>query len=102
MARGSTSKTQIFNKLLETFPLSFMVSEKELRIPMTEDGVPLEIKVTLTAAKDILGKNENTTMLDFSDDGAAPVSAPPEATPPAYPTEEEKENVAKLLASLGL
>ena len=49
-ARGAWSKEQVWNKILETFPGSF-VNEKEIRIPMIENGDRIEIKVTLTAAK---------------------------------------------------
>ena len=55
-ARGAWSKEQVWNKILETFPGSF-VNEKEIRIPMIENGDRIEIKVTLTAAKTNVGGN---------------------------------------------
>lgn len=69
---------------------------KILRIPLNENGSRVEIKVTLTAAKTNLG-------------GDTPSSAF-EATPAVNtttntvlePTQEEKDNVSKLIASLGL
>ena len=52
MARGAQSKTAIFNKLMEVYPDAFFEDEgKILRIPLNEDGELVEIKVTLTAAK---------------------------------------------------
>lgn len=51
--RGQDSKKIIFDKILSTFEGSFMYNNnKELRIPMLENGERVEIKVTLTAAKD--------------------------------------------------
>ncbi len=92
MARGSASKEIITAKLLSLFDGSF-INGKEIRVPMVEDGSPIEIKITLTAAKDIVG-------------GGAPVNevfAPVEISAPvsAEPTDEEKENVATLLRNMG-
>ena len=90
MIRGTESKGIIFNKLKEIYPNSFWEDEgKILRIPMNEGGTPIEIKVTLTAAKNILGSG-------------AIESAFPATSEPVEMTEEEKENVATLLASLNL
>lgn len=102
MARGSQAKLEITKKLLEVFPNSFMYNEgKEIRIPVIENGEVIQIKVTLTAAK---------TNVDIGGDTAVPgsVAAPVNATvnqssgEVVKPTAEEKENVANLLASLGL
>ena len=102
MARGSQAKLEITKKLLEVFPNSFMYNEgKEIRIPVIENGEVIQIKVTLTAAK---------TNVDIGGDTAVPGSAaaPVKATVSqpsgeiVEPTAEEKENVANLLASLGL
>ena len=94
-ARGTESKGIIFNKLKEIYPNSFWEDEnKILRIPMNEGGTPIEIKVTLTAAKNILGSGEV--------ESAFPTTSEPVAEKPVEMTEEEKENVATLLASLNL
>lgn len=99
MAKGAIAKKEILEKLKNTFENSFMQDDKILRIPWTEGGEPLEIKVTLTAAKDILGGGANEDF-DWSD---SPKADPVEATPAAAaPTKEEKENVANLLKQLGL
>ena len=94
-ARGTESKSVIFNKLKEIYPNSFWEDEnKILRIPMNEGGTPIEIKVTLTAAKNILGNGEV--------ESAFPTTSEPAVEKPVEMTEEEKENVATLLASLNL
>jgi len=94
-AKGTESKCIIFNKLKEIYPNSFWEDEnKILRIPMNEGGNPIEIKVTLTAAKNILGNGVV--------ESAFPTASEPVVEKPVEMTEEEKENVATLLASLNL
>ena len=94
-AKGTESKGIIFNKLKEIYPNSFWEDEnKILRIPMNEGGNPIEIKVTLTAAKNILGSG--------AVESAFPTTSEPVVEKPVEMTEEEKENVATLLASLNL
>ena len=94
-ARGAWSKEQVWNKILETFPGSF-VNEKEIRIPMIENGDRIEIKVTLTAAKTNVGGDATNEAVQGTE---AAVSAPTEVLPPS---EEEKAQVNNLLAKLGL
>ena len=94
-ARGAWSKEQVWNKILETFPGSF-VNEKEIRIPMIENGDRIEIKVTLTAAKTNVGRDAANEATQGTE---ATVSAPTEVLPPS---EEEKAQVNNLLAKLGL
>lgn len=98
MAKGAESKKIIFDKLLEVFPGAFMADEKTLRIPMTENGDPLEIKVTLTAAKDILGSGASASGGEMNFES----SPSPVAAAPTEPTEEEKKNIETLMESLGL
>lgn len=93
-AKGSIAKEEIFKKLLETFNGSFMEDAKILRIPTVENGEQIEIKVSLTAAKDILGGGNGGSVEE-----SGSVSQP--ATPvSAEMTAEEKDRVAKLVASL--
>lgn len=102
-AKGAMAKEDVMKKILETFPGAFRY-EKEIRIPMEENGEPLQIKVTLTAAK---------TMVDAGGDTALPGATKTVATKsagatifptntPMEPTEEEKKNVSNLLNMLGL
>ena len=98
MARGATSKQYVFNKILETFPGSFMQDDKILRIPCEEDGATVEIKVSLTAAKDILGGEVASTQ---TFDWETP-TAEPNITEAAQPSEDEKARIAKMMAALGM
>lgn len=94
-AKGTESKGIIFGKLQEAYPNAFWEDEgKILRIPMTEGGNLVEIKVTLTAAKNLLGGTEMPSAFE-----AAPV---PAQAPQVQMTDEEKDNVARLLASLNM
>lgn len=107
MAKGTESKKIIFNKLQELFPNSFFEEDgKILRVPLNEEGNRVEIKVTLTAAKTNLGgdqpesafsKPKESNISNFSDFVKTETKVDD-----IEPTEEEKNNVAKMLASLGL
>lgn len=90
MARGDVVKAEILSKLKECFPNAFM-DNKVMRIPLKENGDIIEIKVALTAAKDILGN--------------ATVDAPTEAPKPAGKilegaSKEEVEHASKLIEML--
>ena len=93
MARGSVAKEQITKKILETFDGAFIVDGKEIRIPVTEGGDLVQIKVTLTAAK-------------VNIDAATPsqaTSTASNATPAAAQiTADEKAAVVSLVEKLGL
>ena len=97
MAKGADSKEKVKQKILEMFEGSF-INDKEIRVPMVENGETLEIKVTLTCAKDVIGSG-------------SVVSAPAEATASAFPTpaapapkpevtDEEKQRLKNLLAQM--
>ena len=104
MARGSESKEKITNQILATFEGSFKY-DKEIRIPIMENGELVQIKVTLTAAK---------TNVDMGGDVAIPgqdlVTGMKQTvagevskvkTASIEVTEEEKANVRNLMQSLG-
>jgi len=102
MARGQASKDTITAKLLEVFPGSF-INGKEIRIPMSESGEPIQIKITLTAAKDLVECDTS----DVAAVASAAVSStgfppPVKKVEPIKATAEEKKNVADLLAELGI
>ena len=99
MAKGTLSKEIVAKKILETFEGAFEYG-KELRIPLIEGGEQVQIKVTLTCAKENVECGaDNATPGDFP----TPFKAvTPERTEPIAPTADEKANVAALLRSLGL
>lgn len=107
MAKGAASKSELFAKIKEVYPESFWEDEgKILRVPMSEAGERVEIKVTLTAAKTNLGGDSAPSAF-----GSAEVpknfSMPAPETSQVAPavtemTQEEKDNVKKMIAALGL
>jgi flagella basal body P-ring formation protein FlgA len=102
-AKGSIAKEEIIAKILETFQGSFKY-DKEIRIPVFENGEPVQIKVTLTCAKTNVENDENDGgVAVFSETkAAASASTPVTKTSVAEPTAEEKQAVADLCAKLGL
>lgn len=94
MARGSLSKEQVTQKILDIFDGAFLYGSKELRIPMVEDGERVEIKVTLTCAKTNVGG-------DGADVGESATSAPVSVTLEP-PSEVEKQNIVNLMSRLGI
>ena len=92
MAKGTTSKTLIGTALLQIFPGAFIDSDqKTVRIPTNCEGEPLEIKITMTCAKDIVGGQ------------ASSVTSSNQPSPQNKEmTEAEVQEVRDLIARLGL
>ena len=92
MVKGSQSKTLIGTALLQVFPGAFIDSDqKTVRIPTSCEGEPLEIKITMTCAKDLVGGQASSIAV----------------TNPVQPqnkemTEEEIAEVRSLIERLGL
>ena len=91
MAKGSQAKAEITQKILECFENSFTY-DKEIRIPIMENGELVQIKCTLTCAK---------VNVENGGDTVVPGSAPATSSAPEL-TEQEKKDTADLLASLNL
>lgn len=88
-ARGAEAKEKIIDVLIKLFPNGFM-DGKTLRIPVKENGETIEVKVTLTAAKDILGGVQSNSNYSFAEALSD------------MPTEEEIEEVRKYLSAMGM
>lgn len=96
--RGAVAKQEVIDKILEVFPNAF-VHDKTIRIPTIEDGQEIQIKLTLTAAKDLVAPNA---------DKAIPAAVLPPKQPAGVvsaeaiqPTSEEKANVERFLKAVG-
>lgn len=104
MAKGQASKQSVEAVLLQTFPGAFKY-DKEIRVPMVEDGAEVQIKITLTAAKTNVACGGDTaipgaaTMVSGSADGPSVVS---NVSQEIKPTEEEQARVKALMESLNL
>lgn len=94
MARGAEEKQQVSKIILETFKGSFL-DGKVIRIPVND----VQIKVQLTAAKDIIDPDGNEPDLDFSQ--AAPASKV-DVEVLKEPTKEELEKTKNFMETLGL
>lgn len=102
MARGQKSKKIISDKIVSMFEGAFLY-DKEIRIPIEEDGELIQIKCVLSAAKtnveegsenaiptiESINKTESSNVLD-EDKKIVKIS------------DEEKANLASLMSSLGL
>lgn len=98
-AKGSESKEVIINKILETFPGAFRY-DKELRIPMTENGETIQIKVALTCAKTNVECGDSGSVVTST--GTISSSIPPSVNFMNEPTAEEKAAVKDLCDKLGI
>ena len=101
MARGAVSKTKATEMILKAFPGSFTY-DKEIRIPFQEDGEEIQLKCVLTCAKvnvepngDVAIPGEVSADINFEDSKPAEQKV-------VEPTQEEKDNVLKLMATFGL
>lgn len=105
MARGAEAKKQVMDKLLSTFEGSFLYNDgKEVRVPIMENGELIQIKVTLTAAKENVNVGDDN-LIPGSDTVVQAVNTSAfskEETKPVEPTKAEQDNVNDLLRALGL
>lgn len=101
MARGQEEKLIVINKIKEVFPEAFEY-DKTIRIPIGD----IQIKVTLTAAKDNVEPGGDAAVPGVKAtkvtiaDGAEPVFEDVSAT--VEPSAEELNAVSNLMESLGL
>ena len=103
-AKGSVLKQEIAKKILATFPGSFLYNDgKEIRINGTENGEPLQIKISMTCAK-VAVEGGDDTILPGEKTAATADVKPAETNEkvPQEPTAEEKERLTTLLNKLGL
>lgn len=94
--RGTEAKKIIREKILETFEGSFIYQEKEIRIPILEDGYRVEVKVALTCAKENVGVDKYGRPLEKIED---PTKNKPKEI---YPSQKEQDDLHNLMESLGI
>lgn len=102
--KGQVAKEEITKKILEVFPSAFQY-DKEIRVPWTENGEQIQIKLTLTAAKVMVNAGGDTIIPGNVTEAAAVSVQETFDTPKVESIETsaaEKENLSKLLRSLGL
>lgn len=104
--KGQASKDALIQELLNYFGDRAFQYDKEIRVNMMEDGQLTQIKLTLTAAKVMVNAGGDAAMPGdtVEEVAAAPVQANLDASKAANieTSATEKENLSKLLRSLGL
>lgn len=110
MARGNAAKEEITKKIIECFGQdNVILYDKKVYINTQEDGAPIQVCLTLTCPKTMVGMESATVEsvkpsfsagIDFESMGMET----PAPTPfqPAEISEKEKETVRDLMARLGL
>ena len=97
-ARGAESKAKIIEKILTSFEDSFQY-DKEVRIPMYENGELIQIKVTLTAAKVNVDNPTGDSTNTKTEEAHSSFNVEPTIV---EPTEAEKATLEDLMTRLGL
>lgn len=108
--KGAESKSNISKEILTYFgDRAFLYNDgKEIRVDCVENGMPVQIKITLTAAKEAVERGADVAVpmaavAASSDSGVATNAATVSSmNPVTAPSAEEKARVAALLASMGL
>ena len=107
MARGAVAKQQVINKLAAAFGDDFIGEhDKKIYLWANENGERVQVAVSLTCPKTPIEVASVASVdggdWDFTDDKPkAGVVAVTNAAP-AEITEQEKQNIADLMARLGL
>ena len=101
MAKGQIAKEEITKRILENFSGSFKY-DKEIRIPFTENGEEIQIKCVLTCAKANVEPGAENAIPGEINFGATSEGTPqPEVQKVVEVSQEEKDNIARLAATLG-
>jgi hypothetical protein len=102
MAKGQIAKAEIFKKILENFDGAFIYNDgKEIRIPIMENGEEVQIKVTLTAAKENVNPGDDNALPGDSATEQK-VDTNTSVSNTVEPSIEEQQNINDLLKALGL
>ena len=100
MARGATAKTAVTEKIATAFGADYIGEfDKKIYVWADDGGERVQIAITMTCPKTFVGEvSTSSNELDFDD---MPTVGQISSFKPAEVTEQEKENVSKLLAELG-
>lgn len=112
MARGSQAKTEVIEKIIETFGQDKTIFyDKKLYITTEEDGAPIQVCLTLTCPKTLVSPSGAATPaeppksafgggFDFESMGVG--TPEPTVFQPAAITPEERDTVRELMKRLNL
>lgn len=112
MARGNQAKTEVIEKIIETFGRdNTILYDKKLYITTKEDGAPIQVCLTLTCPKTLVSPSGAAAPAEppksafgggFDFESMGLTAAEPESFKPAQITQAERDNVRELMARLGL
>ena len=112
MARGNQAKTEVIEKIIETFGQdNTILYDKKLYITTKEDGAPIQVCLSLTCPKTMVTPSGATVPTEppksafgngFNFEDLGLETSEPAAFKPADITPEEKATVRELMARLGL
>lgn len=105
MAKGAIAKENVAKKIAAAFGADFVGEfDKKLYVWAEENGEKVQIAIAMTYPKNPIGNidfsAEPGNSLNFEDMSAGPVAGG--SAIKAEVTEEEKKNIAELMARLGL
>ena len=106
MAKGAVAKTVVINKLAEAFGADFIGEyDKKIYLWANDGGERVQIAISLTCPKtpiEVANVDTDGGDWDFSDNAQKSSTVAVTNAAPAEITEEEKQNIADLMARLGL
>lgn len=99
-ARGSQIKEEITNKILALFGDDAAVYDKTIRVRGVENGETIEVKITLTAAKDCIMTSNSAAKVQGEENDFNEIAVPDINDTSSAPTKEEQEKLSEYIASL--
>lgn len=100
MAKGATAKVNVENKIREAFGADFVGNvDKKIYVWADDGGEKVQICISMTCPKVPVGVGSENNGIDFDN---MPIGGSATEFKPAEITNEETENIRKLLSELGL
>lgn len=100
MAKGATAKVNVENKIREAFGADFVGNvDKKIYVWADDGGEKVQICISMTCPKVPVGIGSENNGIDFDN---MPAGGSATEFKPAEITNEETENIRKLLTELGL
>lgn len=100
MAKGATAKVNVENKIREAFGADFVGNvDKKIYVWADDGGEKVQICISMTCPKVPVGVGSENNGIDFDN---MPAGGSATEFKPAEITNEETENIRKLLTELGL
>lgn len=102
MAKGNDAKNLVIEKIKEVFGADYIGEyDKKHYVWSKEGGEKIQVAISLTCPKNPVG-NVNMSAAAGKIDFEAPSMIAPTSFTPAEITDEEKQNLANMMARLGL